>query len=178
MLRLSVCFLKRKSFIERVKWLSTSTSSQHGGVHSKRLHGPEVRIADTLIHETKRYEPKHEEVLREKARPEALLNASLLEEEFRAEMAVVLGRIDSRLREKLKLVEVANEKVTKVLSKAPRDVDALEAAVKEFNSAHDAAYEARLDLIIQRQSTGFWLNNHTVIMNRYPIPPKKKVRRH
>ena len=136
----------------------------------------EARVADSLINETRRYEARHEEVVKARTSPEAMLGTERLEEELRAEMAAALGRMDGRLREKLKCVQEENNKVTEVLKRPTRDVAALIEVVRKFNLAQEAAYEARLDLIIQRQSAGFWMENHTVIMRRYPIPPKKRVR--
>ena len=115
-------------------------------------------------------------MLREKATPEALLNMSLLEDELRGEMAVVLGRMDAKLKEKMKIMEEANSQVYAVLARPFRDVPALLEVVKIFNDAQEQAYQARLDLIVQRQSAGFVQNNYHLIMQRYPIPPKKRVR--
>ena len=55
------------------------------------------------------------------------------------------------------------------------EADALFVAlVEEFNSARDAAYDARQDLIIQRQAVGFRLENYKLVHQRYPIPPRRK----
>jgi len=159
-----------------LRFNSSSASAGSGLYASKRPNSAEARLTESLVFETKRYEERHEEVVRNRATPEALLNATLLEEELRAEMAAALGRMDTRLRERMRVMDEASSKVHQVLARPTRDVGALLEAVQDFNKAQEAAYDARLDLIVQRQSAGFWLDNHALIMKRYPIPPKKKVR--
>lgn len=142
----------------------------------RRVAGPEVRAANNIHQGNKAYSERHENALRQVASPEGLLSAEALEYEFRAEIASVLGRVDKQLQEKLDALNTASEQVDQVLARQVRDVSALMEAVDKFNLAQQEAYDARLDLICQRQCAGLWVGNYQRILNRYPIPPKKRVR--
>ena len=114
-----------------------------------------------------------EETMRGKLSLEA---SSAIEDAFRAEAAASLGRVETILMEKLRMMNAANARVLDVLKRPTRDVPDLLAAVEAFNKAQQEAYDARMDLIIQRDSAGFSADNMTQVSERYPIPPQKRVR--
>ncbi|KAH9250871.1 hypothetical protein BASA81_011259 [Batrachochytrium salamandrivorans] len=137
---------------------------------------PEHRAAEVLVNKLPQYDPKHEQMLRSKASPESMISIESLEYEFKAEVAGALGRMDRRLKHKLELLEVENLALVNELQLPQRNVPRLKQLVERFNLAQKEATEARMDLICQRQSAGFEIDNTLIILRRYPIPAQRRVK--
>jgi hypothetical protein len=117
----------------------------------------------------------------ESVRREAMLRkdefeTSALQDFFNAELAESLGKVEHRLLEKLRLLDEKNEVIKEILKQPVRDVAALTKAVEAFNRVQREALQARQELIVQRESAGFWLDSTSRINDRYPIPPEKRVK--
>lgn len=137
---------------------------------------PEHRAADAIVNKIPQYDPKHEAVLRTRVSPESLISVESVEHEFRAEVAGALGRMDRRLHAKLKVLHEEDVALQQELQQRERNVPKLKQLVERFNVAQREATEARMDLICQRQSAGFEIDNTLIILRRYPIPAQKRVK--
>jgi hypothetical protein len=69
-----------------------------------------------------------------------------------------------------------NDQVSCALKDPVRDVIKLKVLVARFNVVRQEAYDARFDLICQRQSAGFSIDNTMLLWRRYPIPSPKRVK--
>lgn len=137
---------------------------------------PEHRAAEALVNKLPQYEPRHEQKLRSRVSVESMISVESVEYEFKAEVAGALGRMDRRLKHKLELLEVENLALANELQLPERNVPRLKQLVERFNFAQREAVEARMDLICQRQSAGFEIDNTLIILRRYPIPAQRRVK--
>jgi hypothetical protein len=137
----------------------------------------ESRVAEVFISNSlPQHFEKHEKVLRSKVTIDSSISQESLEHEFRVEIAGALGRMDKILLSKLDKLKMEDEKLQCSLLEIPRNIPNLRLLVEKFNYAQKEAYDARFNLICQRQSAGFSIDNAILLMRRYPIPARRRLK--
>ena len=97
--------------------------------------------------------------------------------ELQEEMAVALGKTGDKCVYYFKLLDRAHEEYLIKTDGDEKHCYSLEeriVAVQTFNVIRQEADAARRNLIIHRQAIGFYWNNHKIIENQFPLPPKLK----
>ena len=112
----------------------------------------------------------------EKIKPQFDVSDSLakLEEELQEEMAVALGKTGDKCVYYFKLLDRAHEEYLMKKDEKHCSLEERVVAAQTFNVIRQEADAARRNLIIHRQAIGFYWNNHKIIENQFPLPPKLK----
>ena len=101
-----------------------------------------------------------------------------LEEELQEEMAVALGKTGDKCGYYFTLMTHAYEDYKRISNpqiKCEGNLEDRIIAAKTVNALRIKAEGARRDLIIHRQAIGFYWNNHRIVEEKFPLPPKLKI---